>query len=68
METVREFAYLGVMVSADGGCEAAITRYRWVMFRQGSKLLHGKIFSLKKAVYKSDVRPAMLYGSEAMCL
>ena len=33
VETVREFTYLGDRVSADGGCEAAVTirtMYRWV--------------------------------------
>ena len=35
VETVREFTYHGVRVSADGGCEAAVTvrtRCGWVKF------------------------------------
>ena len=36
VETAREFPYLGDRVSADGGCEAAVTsrtRCGWVKFR-----------------------------------
>ena len=71
METVRDFTYLGDSVS--GGCEAAVTvrtRCGWVMFEECSELLYGRRFSLrlKGVVYKSYVRPAILYGSEAWCL
>ena len=40
------------------------------MFREFGELLYGRRFPLrlKGAVYKSYVRPAMLYGSEAWCL
>ena len=73
METVREFTYLSDWVSAGGGCEAAVTsrtRCGWVKFRECGELLYGRRFSLrlKGALYKSYVRPAMLYGSEAWCL
>ena len=42
----------------------------WVKFFECSEMLHGRIFplELKGAVYKSYVRPAILYGSEAWCL
>ena len=42
----------------------------WVMFRECGELLHGRRFPLrlKGAVYKSYVRPAILYGSETWCL
>ena len=39
-------------------------------FRECSKILKGRRFSLKMKgkIYKSGVRSAMLYGSEAWCL
>ena len=73
VETVREFTYLGDMVSVCGGCEADVTartRCRWVKFRECSELLYGRRFPLwlKGAAYDSYVMPAILYGSEAWCL
>ena len=73
VETVREFTYLSDMVSAGGGCEAAVTattNFGWVKFRECGELLYGRIFPLRLigAVHKSYVRPAMQYGSEAWCL
>ena len=48
----------------------ARTRCGWVKFRACSELLHGRRFPLKPkgAVYRSYVRPAILYGSEEWCL
>ena len=71
--TVREFTYLGDRVSSGGGCEAAATvriTCGWVKLRECSELLHGMRFPLKQkeAVYKSYVGPAIMYGSEALCL
>ena len=73
VETVRGFCYLGDRVNASGGCEAAVTartRFSWAKFRECGELLYGKRFSLKMKgrVYKSCVRPVMLYGSETWCL
>ena len=73
VETVREFTYLGDRASASGGCEAAVTVRTicwWVKFRECGELQYGRKFSLslKEAVYKRYVRPAILYGSEALCL
>ena len=56
-----------------GGCEAALTaraRIGWVKFRESGELLNSKRFllKLKGMVYRSCVRPAMLYGSETWCL
>ena len=70
VETLREFMYLGDRVSAGGGCEAAVTarsRCGWVKFRECGELLYSRRFPLrlKGAVYKSYVRPAILYVSEA---
>ena len=73
VKTVREFTYLGDRVNAGGGCEAAvtaITRCWWVKLSECDELPHGWRFplKLKGAVYKSCVRPAILYDSEACCL
>ena len=73
METVKEFTYHGDMVSADGGCEAAVTastRCWWVKFWECGELLYGRRFHLKvkRAVYDSYARPAILHGSEAWLL
>ena len=40
------------------------------MFRECSELLLGRRFplKLKLAVYRSYIRPAILYGSQARCL
>ena len=72
VETVKEFTYHGDRVSADGGCEAAVTartRCGWVKFRECGELLYGRRFPLilKEAVYGSYVRPAILCESEAWC-
>ena len=60
-------------MNAGGGCEAAVaTRRRcgWVRYRECGELLYGRRFPLwlKGVVYKSYVKPTMLYGSEAWCL
>ena len=73
VETVSKFIYLGDRVSVGAGCEAAVTvraRCWCVKFRECSELLCGRRFpiDLKVAVYKSYVRTAILYGSEAWCL
>ena len=73
METVIKFTYLGDRLNATGGCETAVTatsRIGWMKFREFSKILKGTRFLLKMKgkIYKSCVRSAMLYGSEAWCL
>ena len=58
-------------MNASGGCEAAVTaRVVWMKCREYSELLRGRRFPLqkKRKIYKSCVRPAMLYGSETWCL
>ena len=57
-------------MSAGEGCVAAVTartRYGCVKCKECGELLYGRRFPLrlKGVVYKSYVRPAMLYGSEA---
>ena len=60
-------------MSTGGECEAAVTtrtRCVWVKLRECGELLYGRGFPLrlKGAVYESNVRPAMLNGSEEWCL
>ena len=73
VETVSDLTYLDDRVNAGGGCEAAVTARTtcgWVKYRECGELLYGKRFPqrLRGAVYKSYVRPAMLFGSETWCL
>ena len=73
VETVSKFTYLGDRLNATGGCETLVTatsRIGWIKFRECREILKGRRFSLKtkEKVYKSCVRSAMLYGSEAWCL
>ena len=73
VETVSKFTYLGDRLNATDGCETAVTtrsRIGWMKFRECSKILKGRRFSLeiKGNIYKSCVTSAMLYGSEAWCL
>ena len=69
LKTVREFTCLGDRVS--GGCESAVIAEQDVGgLRECGEMLYGRRFPLrlKGVVYKSSIRPAMLYGSEALCL
>ena len=73
VEILSEFTYVGDRMSEGVGCEAAFTartRSGWAMFRECGELLYGRRFPLKLkwSVYKSYVRPAILYESEAWCL
>ena len=72
METAIELTYLGDRVSACGGSEAAVTartRCGWATLRERGELLYRRLTLKRKgAAYKSYVRPAILYGSEAWCL
>ena len=66
METLREFTYLGDSASARGRCMVAMTvrtGCRWPKFGECGDLLHQKRFplKLKRTVYISYVRPAILY-------
>ena len=66
---VKQFCYLGDMLSQGGGCEHAVAariRSGWAKFRELSGLVIGKGTSLhtKGVIYATCIRPAMLYGSE----
>ena len=69
VEIVKGCCYLGDRLNASGGCETAVTsrvRIGWMKFRECEELLRGRRFSLrmKKMVYCSCIRSAMLYGRE----
>ena len=76
VETVSKFTYVGsnrVNATVVTGCETAVTARStivWMKFIECSKILKGRRFSLKmkEKFYKSCVRSAMLYVSEAWCL
>ena len=62
-------AYLGDRVSAGGGCKAAVTartRYGRVIYSECGESLHGMRFHPKQkgAVFRSYIRPAIVYGRE----
>ena len=72
-EVVDKFCYLGDMISADGGVEAAVeTRVvtAWKKFKELSPFLLAKRISLrlKGKVYASCVRSSMTYASETWAL
>ena len=73
MEAVEKLTHLGDRLSAVGGCEGAVTARKMcglAKYRECSELLHGRKFHLKPkwAAYKSYIRPAILYESEAWCM
>ena len=59
-------------MSAGGRCETAVTARKsgwWLKPRECGEMLHRRFpLKLKGAVYKSYVKSAILYGSEAWCL
>ena len=70
---VREFTYQSDRMSAGGRCEAVVTaktRCECLYVRKCDELLYGKRFplKLKRAIYKSYVRPSNMHRSEARCL
>ena len=72
MEAVREFTYLGDRVSDGGGCEAAVTADQYVgglsLGSVVSCCMARYFLKAERGCYKSYIRPAILYGSEAWCL
>ena len=72
-EAVGSFCYLGDMIAAGGGAEAAVTsriRSGWKKFRELAPFLMSKAPSLKMKgrVFDACVRSRMLYGSETWAL
>ena len=70
---MNSFCYLMDRLNASGGSEAAVTarmRIGWIKFRECGELLCGRKFLLKmkRKIYQSCIRSAMLYGSKTWCL
>ena len=71
VKRARNFKYLGSTVSSDRRCEEEIRRRiqaRWMSWRKVSGVLCDRKLSakIKGKMYKSVVRPAMLYGMETV--
>ena len=69
VKKVDHFKYLGTVMSADGSCEEEVRRRLqagWQSWRRASGVLCERKLSarLKGKMYKSVVKPAMLYGME----
>ena len=73
METVKEFIYLGVKLEERGG-EAGEVKVRVAKGKQVygklSKLMRAKVVSrkTKERIYKSIIRPTVMYESETWVL
>ena len=73
VKRAKNFKYLGSTVSSDGRCEEEVSRRiqaEWMSWRKVSGVLCDKKLSakIKGKMYKSVVRPAMLYGMEAVAV
>ena len=69
IEIVDKFAYLGDVLSAEGGAQEAVRlriRSGWMKFKEVSSVLCNKYMSLKirGVLYKSYARSALTYGGE----
>ena len=67
VKKAKNFKYLGSIVSNDGRCEEEVRRRiqaGWMSWRKVSGVLCDRKLSakVKGKIYKSVVRPAMLYG------
>ena len=70
---MENFKYLGSVVSADGSCEEEVRRRiqsGWMCWRKISGVLCDKKLSakVKGKMYKSVVRPAMMYGMDTVAV
>ena len=69
---VKEFKYLGSTVQESGGCEREIKKRvqeGWNRWRKVSKVICDRLPSrIKRKVYSSGVRPAMVYGLEMVAV
>jgi hypothetical protein len=73
LEVVKSFCYLGDVIEAGGGVEAAVAsriRCAWKKFNELKSILTRKGLSLKVKgrVYGACVRRVMLYGSETWAI
>ena len=73
VKKVKNFKYLGSTVSSDGRCEEEVRRRiqaGWMSWKKVSGVLCDRKLSarVKGKMYKSVVRPAMLYGMETVAV
>ena len=73
LKRAKNFKYLGSTVSSDGRCEEEVRRriqVGWVSWKKVSGVLCDRKLSVrvKGKMYKSVVRPAMLYGMETVAM
>ena len=73
VKKVKNFKYLGSIVSSDGRCEEEVRRRiqaGWMSWKKVSGVLCDKKLSarIKGKMYKTAVRPAMLYGMETVAV
>ena len=73
MAKVGEFKYVGTMIQGDGECGREVRRRvqaGWCGWRKVSGVLCDRRIParLKVKIFKTVVRPAMMYGPEALAL
>jgi len=73
LNRVEEFKYLGSTVQANGGSEKEVSRRiqaRWAAWRKTAGIMcdRGVPARVKGKLYKTGVRPAMVYGMETVAV
>ena len=73
VKRAKNFTYLGSTVSSDGKCEKEVRRRiqaRWMSWKKMSGVLCDRKLSakVKGKMYKSVVKPTMLYGMETVAV
>ena len=73
LKQATSFKYLGSVISEEGGCDVEVrqrTKAAWAKWRQVSGVILDKRIPLKLRVkiYKTVIRPVLLYGAEAWAL
>ena len=73
VKRAKNFKYLGSTINYNGRCEEEVRRRiqaGWISWKKVSAVLCDKMSSprVKGKMYKSVVRPAMLYGMETMAV
>jgi len=73
LRQVETFKYLGAVLSANGGCESDVKnriKAAWSKWREVSGVVCDKNMSkrVKGKVYKTMIRPVLMYGAETWAL
>ena len=73
LKQVTSFKYLGSVISEEGGCDLEVRqriKAAWAKWRQVSGVILDKKIPLKLRikVYKTVIRPVLLYGAETWAL